>query len=103
MSRSNGGREKRDTPLELSDVLYIETNEGSTLAFEVVGILEDPDDGATYAVLHHEATDQEEDDFIVTDLHGKLLEEDRLAQDILEEFLAVAEGDDRGARDGETS
>ncbi len=103
MSRPNGGRGKRQTPLELSDVLYVETNDGSSLAFEVVGILEDCDDGATYAVLHHESTDRDEDDFIVTDLHGKLLEEDQLAQDILDEFLASAESDDRSAHNGETS
>lgn len=84
-------------------MLYIQTNDGSSLAFEVVGILEDPDDGATYAVLRHESTGRGEDDFIVTDLHGKLLEEDRLAQEILEEFLAAAESDDRSANNGETS
>ncbi len=103
MSRSNGAREKRQAPLELSDVLYIQTNAGSALAFEVVGILEDPDDGAKYAVLRHESTGRDEDDFIVTDLDGKLLEENRLAQEILDEFLAVCESDDHSASDGETS
>ncbi len=103
MSRPNGGREKPHTPLELSDVLYIETNDGSSMAFEVVGILEDPEDGSTYAVLRHESTDRDQDDFIVTDLDGKLLEEDPLAQDILDEFLSLAQGDDRGAHNGETS
>jgi hypothetical protein len=103
MSRPNGGKEKPRAPLELSDVLYIETNDGSSLAFEVVGILEDPEDGATYAVLRHESTDRDNDEFIVTDLEGKLLEEDRLAQEILDQFLALAEADERSAHNGETN
>jgi hypothetical protein len=105
MSSPNGGNERPHGPLELSDVLSIETNEGSLLAFEVVCILEDPKDGASYAVLRHEAADEEGDEFIVTDLEGKLLEEDRLAQEILDDFLAFAEDeeDTRSAHNGETS
>ncbi len=97
MSSNNG--ETKSGPLELSEVLYIETKDGSELPFEVVGILEDPDDGASYAVLLHEPKDEEaESEFIVTDLEGNLLEDDELAQEILDEFLVFAEeaGDEGG-------
>lgn len=97
MSSNNG--EAKSGPLELSEVLYIETKDGGELPFEVVGILEDPDDGASYAVLMHEPKDEEaESEFIVTDLDGNLLEDDELAQEILDEFLVFAEeaGDEGG-------
>lgn len=97
MSSNNG--EAKSGPLELSEVLYIETKGGGELPFEVVGILEDPDDGTSYAVLMHEPKDDEaESEFIVTDLDGNLLEDDELAQEILDEFLVFAEeaGDEGG-------
>lgn len=90
MSSDNG--ETKNGPLELSEILYIETKDGGELPFEVVGILEDPDDGSSYAVLMHEPQDEEaESEFIVTDLDGNLLENDELAQEILDEFLVFAE------------
>jgi len=90
MSSNNG--ESKSGPLELSEVLYIETKDGGELPFEVVGILEDPDDGTSYAVLMHEPQDEEaETEFIVTDLDGNLLDNDELAQEILDEFLVFAE------------
>jgi uncharacterized protein YrzB (UPF0473 family) len=90
MSSNNG--ETKSGPLELSEVLYIETKDGGELPFEVVGILEDPDDGTSYAVLMHEPKDDDaESEFIVTDLEGNLLEDETLAQEILDEFLVFAE------------
>ena len=97
MSSNNG--EAKSGPLELSEVLHIETKEGAELPFEVVGILEDPDDGASYAVLMHEPQEEDgESEFIVTDLEGNLLEDEELAQEILDEFLVFAEeaGEDGG-------
>lgn len=99
MSSNNG--ETKSGPLELSEVLYIETKDGTELPFEVVGILEDPDDGSSYAVLMHEPkdeNDESESEFIVTDLDGNLLEDEDLAQEILDEFLVFAEeaGDEGG-------
>jgi hypothetical protein len=100
MPSSNG--ETPSGPLELSEVLYIETKDGTQLPFEVVGILEDPDDGSTYAVLMHEPQPEEESEeqgeFIVTDLQGNLLDDEELAQNILDDFLVFAEeaGDDGG-------
>ncbi|MHB8146421.1 MAG: hypothetical protein ACYDGM_04055 [Vulcanimicrobiaceae bacterium] len=97
MSSNNG--EAKSGPLELSEVLHIETKDGTELPFEVVGILEDPDDGASYAVLMHEPEqDDGESEFIVTDLEGNLLEDEELAQEILDEFLVFAEeaGEDGG-------
>ncbi len=102
MANSNGESDKPRGPLELSETLTIETNEGTMLAFEVVGILQDAEEGASYAVLHHE--DEGEDEFIVTDLDGNMLEDDGLAQQILDDFLAFADDDEgRVARNGETS
>jgi uncharacterized protein YrzB (UPF0473 family) len=81
--------------LELSDVLHIKTTDGAELQFTVVGILEDPDDGTSYAVLMPEATDgsdpEEEGQAIVTDLHGNLIEDDELAQEILEDFHEIVD------------
>ncbi|HET6274990.1 MAG TPA: hypothetical protein VFE16_03500 [Candidatus Cybelea sp.] len=103
MTTSNGESETPRKPLELSETLFIETGEGQSLAFEVVGILEDPGEGASYAVLHHDSDDGE-DEFIVTDEGGKLLEDEGLAQEILDDFLAYAdEDDDRAAQNGETN
>ena len=102
MDGSNGESDARRQPLELSETLRIETAEGTTLAFEVVGILEDAEDGVSYAVLRHAA--EEEEEFIVTDLQGNLLDDDELAQQILDDFLAFADDeDDRAARNGEPS
>lgn len=80
-----------ENPLELSDVLCVETKDGATVRFEVVGILEDPDDHVSYAVLLHEHDDEAEEQFIVTDLQGKLLEDDEWAQEVLNDFLVFAE------------
>ena len=103
MSSTNGGSEKPDTPLELSEVLHIQTSDGSSLPFEVVGILEDPDEGASYAVLLHEPSEDAEGQFIVTDLAGNLIENETLAQEVLDDFLVFAEGgDDEQRRSGET-
>ncbi|HUA09176.1 MAG TPA: hypothetical protein VMA98_07880 [Candidatus Acidoferrales bacterium] len=99
MSSNNG--ESKSGPLELSEVLYIETKDGGELPFEVVGILEDPDDGSSYAVLMHEPQDDDgESEFIVTDLEGNLLEDETLAQEILDEFLVFAE--EAGEEGGES-
>ncbi len=105
MAASNGESKKARGPLELSDTLTIATNEGGLLPFEVVGIVEDPESGASYAVLHRdaEAGEEEEEEFIVTDPMGNLLEDEGLAQDILDEFLAFAgEDENGGTQNGET-
>lgn len=95
MPSSNGSDAMSSAPLELHEVVHIETTDGATLTFTVVGILEDPQAKASYAVLMSDGSDDEEDtEFIVTDLQGTLLEDDALAQEILDEFLAEADGDD---------
>lgn len=103
MATTNGESDKPRGPLELSETLTIETNEGTMLSFEVVGILQDAQEGASYAVLHHHE-DEGQEEFIVTDLDGNLLEDDALAQQILDDFLAFTDDDDgRVGRNGETS
>src|ERR1700730_8212257 len=54
--------------------------------FEVVGIVEDADSSRRYAVCYSEAVDE----FIVTDEVGKLLSNDTLAQEVLDDFLQQA-------------
>ena len=73
--------------VELSDVLVFEPGEGQKLEFEVVGLVEDPDDKITYAIAYSESAD----DFVVTDAFGKLLEDKELAAEILEDFRVFAE------------
>ncbi len=100
MTTSNGESETPRAPLELSETLHIETDDGRSLPFEVVGILEDADNGTSYAVLRRDA--EEDDEFVVTDATGNLLEDDVLAQEILDDFLAFAEEDgDRAGQNGE--
>ncbi len=66
--------------------LSIETSDGRTIEFDVVGLVED-DDGNAFAVCYSE----DGDEFIVTDPNGALLEDAKLAQEILDEFLAQAD------------
>lgn len=104
MPSAHGDGDEPRAPLELSEVLHIQTSDGESLQFEVVGILEDSEGGASYAVLLHEPADQGEAQFIVTDLQGNLLENEALAQDVLDDFLELArESDDAGTRNGEMS
>jgi hypothetical protein len=100
MPSSNGESGMPHAPLELKEELYIETEDGTSLRFEVVGILEDPDERVSYAVLVHEPEEGDEQ-FIVTDLAGNLLKNDELAQEILDEFLTCALEDDDGSTDEE--
>jgi hypothetical protein len=99
-----GEGDQPEAPLELNDVLHIQTNDGTAMPFEVVGILEDSEARVSYAVLLHEPADESEGQFIVTDLTGNLIEDEALAQEVLDDFLALAEEDDSaGGRNGEMS
>lgn len=82
---TNGDAGKPQT-LELRDVLVIQTTDEKQLEFEVVGLVEDEENNA-YAVLYCE----QEDEFVVTDAKGNLLEDDDLAQEILDDFFVLAE------------
>ena len=82
MTSSNG---VPPTALELGEKLFIQVPGAEQTEYEVVGILDDADGGDAYAVLVHEGTasdgsDETEDVYIVTDLQGKLIETDELAQ-----------------------
>jgi hypothetical protein len=84
--------------VELRDVLVVETSEGQRLEFEVVGLVED-DEHNGFAVCYCESADE----FVVTDESGKLLEDEALAQEILDDFFVLAEesqeGDDHSDHD----
>jgi len=75
--------------IELRDVLVIETTDGRKLEFEVVGLVED-DEHNSFAIAYSEA----EDEFVVTDVTGELLSDTELAQEILDDFRALAEESD---------
>jgi hypothetical protein len=66
--------------------LHIETTDGQQYDFEVVGLVED-DENNGFAVAYSETADE----FVVTDANGKLLEDDTLAQEILDDFFVLAE------------
>jgi hypothetical protein len=93
MPEGNGERERRE-PLELNETLTIQTSEGASLQFEVVGTIEDEHDGTTYAVLARESPEGDGDDFIVTDLEGTLVADQQLAQEVLDDFLSLAQEDE---------
>ncbi|GAC1424557.1 MAG: hypothetical protein NVSMB5_18610 [Candidatus Velthaea sp.] len=84
--KSNGSEPVGNTPLELRDVLVIETTDGNQLEFEVVGLVEDDENNA-FAVCYSEKADE----FVVTDAAGTLLDNDELAQEILDDFFVLAE------------
>jgi hypothetical protein len=56
------------------------------LHFEVVGLVEDEENNA-FAVCYNEAGDE----FVVTDAFGDLLDDEELAQEILDDFFVLAE------------
>ena len=72
-------------------MLVIETNDGQSLEFEVVGLVEDDENNA-YAVCYSEKADE----FVVTDDAGNLLSNDELAQEILDDFFVLAEESNDG-------
>ena len=88
------GHEKRAGRIELQDRIIVETRLETRAAdtpaeqfeFEVVGIVEDAESSAQYAVCYSEGADE----FIVTDESGELLDDDTLAQEILGDFLDQA-------------
>lgn len=83
---STNGESGQQQALELRDVLVIQTTDDKNLEFEVVGLVEDEENNQ-YAVLYCE----QEDEFVVSDAKGNLLEDDELAQEILDDFFVLAE------------
>jgi len=82
------------TRIELQDRIVLETRGQTASAeappehyeFEVVGIVEDAQSARQYAVCYSERADE----FIVTSETGELLDDDKLAQEILGDFLDQA-------------
>jgi hypothetical protein len=50
-------------------------------------VVEDPESNETYAIVYNEGGDR----FIVTDAFGKMLTDEAIAQEILDDFLVFAE------------
>jgi hypothetical protein len=89
MTSSNG--QAPNGPLEVGEVLQLQMEDGSTLEFEVRAILEDSESDASYAVLERDPNGGDEAEVIVTDLEGNLIEDDELAQEVLDNYLIFAE------------
>jgi hypothetical protein len=89
--------------LDVNDTIALQVADGDEVEFTVVALLEDDDDGTSFAVLLHEPeTDDEEEVFIVTDPHGNVLENDALAQEVLDDYLSYTDDeDDEDGGDGE--
>ena len=83
---SRNGESSQNAPLELRDVLVIQTTDEKQREFEVVGLVEDEEKNQ-YAICYCEA----EDEFVVTDAVGTLVADEDLAQEILDDFRAFAE------------
>lgn len=95
---STNGESGKEQTLELRDVLVIQTTDEKQLEFEVVGLVED-EENHQYAVLYCE----NEDEFVVSNAKGDLLEDDTLAQEILDDFFVLAEESTDGSAGGEES
>ncbi|MDE2573346.1 MAG: hypothetical protein KGM44_12605 [bacterium] len=67
--------------------MLVETEDDRRLEYEVVGLLEDEENRDSYAICYNKANDE----FIVTDQLGKILEDEELAQEVLDHFLTLAE------------
>jgi hypothetical protein len=85
-ANGSGNGKNGEAPLELEDVVVFETNEGESIEFKVVGLVED-DENNGYAVCYSDGADE----FVVTDAQGNLLSDEALAQEILEDFQLLAE------------
>ncbi|MGA8533788.1 MAG: hypothetical protein WB615_06750 [Candidatus Tumulicola sp.] len=92
MRSSNG--QTPNAPLEVGEVVQWQMEDGSTLEYEVRAILEDGENQASYAILERdlESGDSGDDaEVIVTDLEGNLIEDEELAQDVLDNYLIFDE------------
>lgn len=89
---ATNGESHREGTVELRDTVVIETTDGQKYEFEVVGLVEDDQDH-TFAVAYSEQADE----FVVTDDTGNLLEDEALAQEILDDFFVLAEESESGA------
>lgn len=83
----NGDSGAGEGAVELQDVLVIETTDGKKNEYEIVALIESDDGDENYAVAYSKAADE----FIVTDARGDLLQDDALAQEILDDFIVFAE------------
>ena len=75
--------------VELGDRIVVASPLGGSrqtreLDFEVVGIVAEENDAGEFAVCYCASADE----FIVSDAFGALLDDERLAQEILDDFLA---------------
>jgi len=82
----HNGEANGEGKVELRDTLVIETTDGHKYEFEIVGLVED-DENNGFAVAYSEQADE----FVVTDANGTLLDNDELAQEILDDFFVLAE------------
>jgi len=80
-------------PLELHCVVVMEDEDGNRLDFEVVGIVEEEINGTcepTYAVCYNE----DDETFLVTDIHGNPIEEEEIIDLIMEDYKNLSPADE---------
>lgn len=82
-------------PLDLRDTVFLSTQKGDEIEFSVVALLEDERSKQTFAVLLNDPDDGEER-FIVTDAYGALIENDDLAQQVLDDYLQYDASEESG-------
>lgn len=81
--------------VELGDTIVVATSpehgepdaRARELDFEVVALVGESDDDAQYAICYCQAADE----FMVADAFGRVLTDEALAQDVLNDFLEHAE------------
>jgi len=95
------GTQHTATRVELEDTIIVAARTGEQadaptreLEFEVVALIGEDEAEAKYAVCYCES----DDEFVVADIYGRLLDDEALAQEVLNGFLEHA--DDAQAGDG---
>lgn len=74
--------------LQLRDEIQQKTVDGRTLKFEVISVVHDECDPSKSYLVCYSA---DHDTFVVTDPYGTLIEDDDLAQEIIDETMVLAE------------
>jgi len=100
-STVNNGSRHTAVRVELEDTIVVASRSASApdaplreLEFEVVALIGEDEAEPKYAVCYCESADE----FMVADIFGKLIEDEALAQEVLNGFLEHA--DDAQAGDG---
>ncbi len=89
MATNNGEPQSGETSaeFELPESMTAETEDGRTVTFKLVGVLSDEETSETFAIWEN----PDDEEFLVTDGLGNVIEDRDLASDIVDDFLEQAE------------